>query len=254
MNKISPYFVISDTWKIEFQKWFKQIDIFDISALHNLANSELISEKNNKSKDNFHRCCEDFWGLRVDKKFPSIFYEKTREVIGLENLGSLSFALKVLEIFAKDVTALEQEIIDWLKGEIEKNISGFRLHDSFGEVRPIFRNFIETYELCEDKLPQLKDAIFKIYINQAWNDKDTLSVNKATKDEWEKFLFHEISQDLRFESFNSSYIVQKVLERENGSDLGKQICNVITEIYHEKAEEDEFYKNYMSFLIARLHN
>lgn len=80
LNKISPYFVISDTWKIEFQKWFKQIDIFDISALHNLANSELISEKNNKSKDNFHRCCEDFWGLRVDKNFQAFFMKKLEKL------------------------------------------------------------------------------------------------------------------------------------------------------------------------------
>ena len=81
-----------------------------------------------------------------------------------------------------------------------------------------------------------------------------MSVQKASKEDWEKILFNEVSRDSRFDSINSSYMVQKVLEREKGSDLGKQIRNWITEIYHEKAEEDEFYKNYMSFLIARLHN
>ena len=69
-----------------------------------------------------------------------------------------------------------------------------------------------------------------------------------------KILFDEVSRDSRFDSINSSYIVKKILEREKGSDLGKQISNWITEIYNEKAKEDKFYKNYMSFLISRLDN
>ena len=38
------------------------------------------------------------------------------------------------------------------------------------------------------------------------------------------------------------------------SDLGKQIRNCVNEIYAEKAKEDEFYKNYMNYLISRLDN
>ena len=89
---------------------------------------------------------------------------------------------------------------------------------------------------------------------QAWNNKDELSVQKANKEDWEKILFDEVSRDSRFDSINSSYIVKKILEREKGSDLGKQISNWITEIYNEKTKEDKFYKNYMSFLISRLDN
>ena len=251
---INSYFLRSDEWLNEFKKWFNQVGMLDFELLNQLANSTLISEESNKYKENFHQGCEDFWGLKVDKNFPDNFYEKTRFVIGIENLSNLSFALKILEIFNKDVTALEQEIIDWLNEKMEKDISQFRINESFGEIRTVFKDFIQNFESTKEKLPQLKDAIFKKYINQAWSDKDTLSVNKATKDEWEKFLFHEISQDLRFDSINSSYIVKKVLEREKDSDLGEQIRNVITEIYNEKGKIDEFYKSYMDFLITRLDN
>ena len=213
-----------------------------------------MSTDPNKSQDDFHKCCEDFWGLKVDKQFPDNFYEKTRLVIGLENLSNLSFALKILEIFNKDVTALEKEIIDWINKKMEKDISQFRINEGFGEIRTVFKDSIKNFEFNKENIPQLKDALFKIYIKQAWNNKDELSVQKASKEDWEKILFNEVSRDSRFDSINSSYMVQKVLEREKGSDLGKQIRNWITEIYHEKAEEDEFYKNYMSFLIARLHN
>lgn len=254
LRTISYNFIRSDVWLIEFKKWFDQVGELDFSLLKELASSDLISEKNNKSQDDFHKCCEDFWGLKVDKQFPDNFYEKTRLVIGLENLSNLSFALKILEIFNKDVTALEKEIIDWINKKMEKDISQFRINEGFGEIRTVFKDSIKNFEFNKENIPQLKDALFKIYIKQAWNNKDELSVQKASKKDWEKILFNEVSRDSRFDSINSSYMVQKVLEREKGSDLGKQIRNWITEIYHEKAEEDEFYKNYMSFLIARLHN
>ncbi|WOE41428.1 P-loop NTPase fold protein [Acinetobacter chinensis] len=251
---INSYFLRSDEWLNEFKKWFNQVGMLDFELLNQLANSTLISEENNKHKDNFHQSFEDFWGLKVDKKFPNNFYEKTRLVIGLENLSNLSFALKILEIFNIDVTTLEQEIIDWLKGKIEKDMSGFRLYDSFVEMRPIFKNFVETYELDKENLPNLIDAIFNIHIRQGWRNEDELSVQKASKEDWEKMLFDEISQDSRFDSVNSSYIVKKVLEREKYSDLGEHIRNVIIEIYNEKGQTDEFYKSYMDFLITRLDN
>jgi len=254
LRAISYNFIHSDVWLTEFKKQFDQVGELDFSLLKELTNSDLISEKNNKRKDDFHMCCEDFWGLKVDKKFPDNFYEKTRLVIGLENLSNLSFALKVLEIFNKDVTALEQEIIDWINEEMEKDTSQFRINEGSGEIRVVFKDFIKNFEFNKEKLPQLKDAIFNIYIKQAWNNKDELSVQKANKEDWEKILFDEVSRDSRFDSINSSYIVKKMLEREKGSDLGKQIRNLITEIYHEKAKEDKFYKNYMSFLISRLDN
>jgi hypothetical protein len=254
LRTISYNFIRSDVWLIEFKKWFDQVGELDFSLLKELASSDLISEKNNKRQDDFHKCCEDFWGLKVDKKFPDNFYEKTRLVIGLENLSNLSFALKVLEIFNKDVTVLEQEIIDWINEEMEKDTSQFRINEGSGEIRVVFIDFIKNFEFNKEKLPQLKDAIFKIYIKQAGNNKDELSVQKANKEDWEKILFDEVSRDSRFDSINSSYIVKKILEREKGSDLGKQISNWITEIYNEKAKEDKFYKNYMSFLISRLDN
>ena len=149
---------------------------------------------------------------------------------------------------------MEQEIIDWINEEMEKDTSQFRINEGSGEIRVVFKDFIKNFEFNKEKLPQLKDAIFKIYIKQAGNNKDELSVQKANKEDWEKILFDEVSRDSRFDSINSSYIVKKILEREKGSDLGKQIRNWITEIYHEKAKEDKFYKNYMSFLISRLDN
>lgn len=254
LNKVSYLFVKDDLWSIEFRKWFDQVGELDFILLNDLANSTLISEENNKIKESFHEGFEDFWGLQVDKEFPENFHEKTRRVIGLEGLGNLSFALQILELFEKDVSALEQEIINWIAEEMEKDISTFRFHDRFGEIRPIFKQFIETYKLTAEKLPSLIDAIFHIYVKQSFDHKDVSAVNNASKEDWEKVLFKEILLDSRFDLFNSSYIVKEVLEREKNTELGQLIRNIITEIYNEKAQADEFYKNYMNFLIHRLDN
>ncbi|MCU4306265.1 KAP family P-loop domain protein [Acinetobacter ursingii] len=254
LKKISYSFVIDDLWAIEFRKWFDQVSELDFALLNDLANSMLISETNNEIKEDFHKCFKDFLGLQVDKNFPDMFYEKIKRVVGLENLGNLSFALQVLGLFAKDVTNLEQEIIDWMRGEMAKDISTFRLHESFGEVRPIFKQFMENYKLDAEKFPNLIDAIFNIYIRQAWNNKDELAIRKASKEDWRKVLFEEIALDLRFNSMNSSYIVKEVLGREKSTESDQPIRNIITEIYNEKAQADEFYKDYMNFLISRLDN
>ena len=254
LKNVSYLFIKDDLWSIEFRKWFNQVGKLDFILLNDLANSTLISEENNKIKESFHKGCEDFWGLKVDKEFPEIFYEKTRRVIGLERLGNLSFALKILDLFEKDVTALEQDIINWMAEEMEKDISIFRLDGSFGEVIPIFKQFIENYKLDVEKLPNLIDAIFNIHVKQEWSKKDELAMKKASKEDWEKILFEEISLDSRFNSINSSYVIKKVLARENASELGMKIRNLITEIYNEKAQSDQFYKNYMNFLISRFDN
>jgi len=254
LNKVSYLFVKDDLWSIEFRKWFDQVGELDFILLNDLANSTLISEENNKIKESFHQGFEDFWGLQVDKEFPENFHEKTRRVIGLERLGNLSFALQILELFEKDVSALEQEIINWIAEEMEKDISTFRFHDRFGEIRPIFKKFIETYKSSAEKLPSLIDAIFHIYVKQSFDHKDVSAVNNASKEDWEKVLFKEILLDSRFDLINSSYIVKEVLEREKNTELGQLIRNIITEIYNEKAQADKFYKNYMNFLIHRLDN
>jgi hypothetical protein len=42
-------------WLIEFKKWFDQSDKSDFKLLSELAESELISEENNKLTEKFHQ-------------------------------------------------------------------------------------------------------------------------------------------------------------------------------------------------------
>lgn len=254
LKSLAYNFIASDEWLMEFKKWFDQSGEPNFTLLHDLANSTMISELNNTIKDDFHNCFEIFWGLRVDKDFPKFFYTATKAVIGLENIHNLSFALKVLEIFKEDVTLLEQDICQWIKEQKNKDRQNFYNIQDSDEIRPIFRKLIQNYQPDKENLPTLIDAIFHRYIEKAWEEKDMLSLAKAEIHEWRELLFHEISLDTRFDRYNTSYIIKKILDEQGNSDVGTKIRSLITEIYKEKAEKDPFYTEYMNYLISRLDN
>lgn len=254
LKSIAYDFIHSDEWLMEFKKWFDQSGEPDFTLLHDLANSTMISEKNNKLKDDFHKLCEDFWGIRVDQEFPKKFYSATQAVIGLENLNNLTFALKILEVFKQDITFIEKEICEWIKDQKDQEKLDFYIGYSIDDIRPIFKKLIEEYQPEKGKLPKLVDAVFRKYIEEGMSKIDELSIENASRKDWERLLFKDITQDARFNTINSSYVVQKILDRTHDSILEQKIRSFITEIYKEKAEKESFYKEYMEYLILRLDN
>lgn len=256
LKSLNYDFIHADEWLIKFKKYFDQKGDPNFEELRKLANSDLISEENNRLKNEFHRMFEVFWQIQADVKFPNQLFEITKKVIGLDSLGNVSFAITLLEVFGevKKVRDLEEITSDWIKQKIQKNKRSFYNFESFGEIRPIFKNIIENFDSNTDNLPSLINAVFQIYVKQGWSHEDELSVKCATKQDWERFLFDQVSSDSRFESINSSYIVKKILERENESDFGYKFRSMVKEIYLEKGQKSEFYRNYMNYLISRLDN
>ncbi|QOW48472.1 MULTISPECIES: P-loop NTPase fold protein [unclassified Acinetobacter] len=256
LQNISYNFIHSDVWLSEFKKWFDQVDELDFGLLKELASSELISEKNNDYTKSFHAITKKFWKLQADENFPKDLFEITKKVIGLENLGNISFAIKLLELFGHSDQAIELECIacEWIHEQMIRNRRSFIGINQLGEIRPVFEDYIEKFELSSEHLPILVDAVFKIFVNGAGSSEDELSVEKANKQQWKELLFIQILQDERFNDINSSYIVKKILERPTASNFKASFRTMITEIYEEKGKESEFYKNYMDYLITRLEN
>ncbi|QCO20931.1 KAP family P-loop domain protein [Acinetobacter cumulans] len=251
-------FIRMDEWGGKLKKWFEQSDDWDLDGIKALANSEQISEKNNEIKDNFNQLLHDFLGLQARESFPQDLYEITQKVIGLENLGMISFAIKVLEIFGHidKVKDLERLTCGWIREQILKKRRSFVGVNHLGDIRPAFNDCIEKLELSSENLPVLIDAVFKIYINGAWSNEDKLSVENATKKEWKDLLFRKIPQDERFSTINinSSYVVNKILEKPLISNFEVTFRKMVIEIYEEKGKESEFHKKYMDYLIIRLEN
>ncbi|WP_168379427.1 P-loop NTPase fold protein [Acinetobacter cumulans] len=200
LQNISYNFIHSDVWLSEFKKWFDQVDELDFGLLKELASSELISEKNNDYTKSFHAITKKFWKLQADENFPKDLFEITKKVIGLENLGNISFAIKLLELFGHSDQAIELECItcEWIHEQMIRNRRSFIGINQLGEIRPVFEDYIEKFELSSEHLPILVDAVFKIFVNGAGSSEDELSVEKANKQQWKELLFIQILQDERF--------------------------------------------------------
>lgn len=246
----------SDEWAQEFQKYFNQKGQTDFSLLRELAKSHLISDINNKIKDDFHELLKSFWGLQVDESFSKKLYEITKQVIGLENLNNISFAIKLIEITQPNskiqVHELEKLTLEWIKIQFIENQRAFDRVEYWDELRTVFKDFIQNFELPLEYLPVLSDAVFNRYIQGLSNEKDKKCLDKATKQQWKELIFTEIPHDERFNNTNSSYIIKKILTESHSAEFTASFRTNVTEIYEEKAKESEFYKNYMNFLISRL--
>lgn len=258
LYKISYAFVKNDLWLIEFKNWFEQKDQSNNRKLVELAQSELINEDSNRKKNEFNQLFEQFWGLTIDDKFSVKIYESSKNVIGLEGLNNLSFALTLLENFNEYEKAnlLEKQILEWLKETLIKNRRALDHVDAFGEVRQSFIDFIKEFREKNELigLPQLIEVIHQYLIIRAWNPEDTLALEHATKEDWEKLLFKEVQEDKRFIHLRSSQIVNKMINQSMKPELNPMIKKMIIKIYEEKGQKSEFYKKYMDYLISRLDN
>lgn len=256
--KTSYSFVKNDLWLIEFKSWFEQKDQSNYKKIVELAQSDLINEDNIRKKDEFNYLFEQFWGLSIDESFSEKIYEASINVIGLEGLHNLSFVLTLLENFSEyeKVDLLEKQIIEWLEKSLIENRRGLGHIDTFGEVRQSFISFIREFREQNELvgLPQLIDVIHQYLIIQAWSPEDTLALEHATKEDWEKLLFEQVQKDKRFNNLKSSQIVNKMIYQTMKPELNQRIKQMIIEIYKEKGKESEFYRNYMNYLILRLDN
>lgn len=246
----------SDTWSQEFQKEFDQKGQTDFDLLRELANSHLISDKSNAIKHEFYELIENFWNLNIDENYPAKLYEITKKVIGLDSLNNISFAINLLEVIqpTMDIQELERLTLDWIAEKMSNNRNAFYSAENWGEIRKIFKDFIKDFQANSAHLPNLIDAIFNRYIQGVYGEEDELAIEKASKAQYKELLFNEIPQDERFSNVNSSSIVKKILNNSNSSEFGSLFKQMVIEIYREKGQESEFYKNYMNYLISRLDN
>lgn len=256
LQNISYSFNREDEWFIEFKKWFEQRDVINFSELSKLANSELISNENNRKKDNFHQLFDEFWGLSVDESFTEKLYNASKQVIGLEGLHNLSFALQVLEQLGdeKNSKLLENQIIKWMSLKLKDNRHTFDKMNMFGEINPIFLDFSLNYQE-ENKLndlPKLIEVVYRYIYVESWSSEHVLALENSKKADWEQLLFKEIPHDKRFQNINSTQVIKKMISQYMKPEMNSKIKQMVIDIYLERGKESVFYKKYMDYLISRL--
>ncbi|MFK8933185.1 KAP family P-loop domain protein [Acinetobacter junii] len=256
LKKISYNFTQDDLWFYEFKKWFEQVDGIDFDKLKELAQSDLILDKNNQKKDSFHELFDHFWGLKIDDNFTEKLYFASQQVIALESLHNLSFALKILEQLGdvQKANLLEKQVMEWMKLKLKENKKFFNNMSSLGEVKKIFQDFLSEYEEQNkfEGLPSLVEVIYRYIYVQSWSSEHVIALEGATRNDWKEVLFELIPYDNRFHDMNTSQVVTQMLKQSMKPELNSKIKQMIIDVYKEKGQESEFHQRYMDYLILRL--
>lgn len=237
------YFLKQDDWCLEFRKWFEQKDDFSNENLIKLAQSELISDSNNKLRDKLSALFDERDNYQASDDFIERLYSTAGQCIGLSSLLDLRDCINTLEDFDEFEKAnlLESKVISWIKQKLSKNRSAFKGSGLLGVHG--FESIIQEFLKLNPNTPPLKDAIYHVYINNAYSDLDLESIRNADKSSLNQFIFKDFQEDERFINTRVHHLISR---------LPNQQKKFVIEILNERAQVSSFQKIYVNYLIAKL--
>ncbi|MCU4377273.1 P-loop NTPase fold protein [Acinetobacter haemolyticus] len=237
------YFLKQDDWCLEFRKWFEQKDDFSNENLIKLAQSELISDSNNKLRDKLSALLDERDNYQASDDFIDRLYSISCQSIGISSLPDLRACISTLEDFEESEKAklLESKVISWIKEKLSKDRNAFKISGLFESHG--FENIIQEFLKLNPNTPPLKDAIYHVYINNAYSDLDLESIRNADKSSLNQFIFKDFQEDERFINTRVHHLISR---------LPNQQKKFVIEILNERAQVSSFQKIYVNYLIAKL--
>lgn len=220
LNRISYKFVHDeDQWLIEFKKWFDQKGEPEFSKLNELANSNLISEKNNNTKEILENLMTQWRNLQVNLNYCEELYKASQESINFNNLENLDFHCFLLGKFGrKDLSKqLKLEILNYLVNELPSNYEEIWDHAThFGfKKNNLFHWYIKRWKNQNTLvgLPSLFDVL-KVYIlDGGVKNKANIVIGFASQQDWEDFIFLDSSMDDELKKIHKGKIMTKILRQ-----------------------------------------
>lgn len=261
LKKISYGFVQDDLWFFEFKKWFEQIDKVDFPKLKELAVSDLISEEQNQYRLHINQLMKQWRDLEVGNNFCHELHYYAIKRIGSENLENIDFYKTLLINFnRKDLaTDLKKKVKAWIDISIQTKGRLFT-DDIFGfgyKKQNLFHRYIKISILKNPfvGLPKLIDLVEQYLVHNAYNTNTSpLVLERTTKEDWEKLLFEDIKNDIRFADISRLEIIRKMIRQSIKPDLNPKIRQELLEILQEKGRESELIKLNVNYIISRLDN
>lgn len=237
------YFLKQDDWCLEFRKWFEQKDDFSNENLIKLAQSELISDANNKLQDKLSALFDERDNYQASDNFIDRLYSISCQSIGVSSLRDLRACISTLEDFGEFEKAklLESKVISWIKEKLSKDRKAFKGSELFGVHG--FQSIIQEFLKLNPNLPTLKDAIYNVYIDSSYLDLDLESIRNADKNSLNQFIFKDFQKDSRFLNTRVHHLISR---------LPNQQKKFVIEILNERAQISSFQKIYVNYLIAKL--
>lgn len=259
LEKVSYLFVTDDLWSIEFRKWFDQRDSINFFELNRVANLELISEQNNKNKNDLYDLMKIWRNLEVNESYCEQIFSLSKALVGVEILENLYFYSDLLKKFGRhDLSrALNLIVKENLKDSLNLDVIGTinQAFDSGFNKKNLFHRYLKYWQYHNHDLvlPSLFNVMSNYLLSKSWNDSDAVILKNATKNDWEDLIWNKIPNDPRFFQTHKMSLIKKIFEQRIDSSLTPQIKSMIFEVLEEKAFNGDIYlRKNIEFLITIL--
>ncbi len=257
LKKINYYFIYEDLWLNEFKKEFDQKGGPDFSKLHELANSDLISEKSNNIKEILEKLMDQWRNLQVDMDYCAELYKASQESISFNSLENLDFHCFLLKKFGRNDLSkqLKLEILNCLANELPNNYEEIwdnATHFGF-KKNNLFHWYIKRWKNQNPSvgLPSLFNVL-KVYIlDRSIKNKASLVLKNAIQNDWENFIFSDSSVDEELKEIHKGKIMTLILQQKIDVNLTPLIKKNIEAILVNKlnSSNDLANKKNIEFLI-----
>lgn len=253
LKNISYYFIKIDTWGIEFKKWFDQIDNPDFVSLHKLANSELISEKNQNLKNKIWDIFDRRFNFKVTEKDFEFIAELGAECIKIETIYNVAAAYEFIKKYLKDerkAKKFKQDVCKVIELDIDNFISRRQKEvQLWGAESNIFYEYIDKLAENYKKNRSLKEIVSHYLQYDFFKDEDDKTeLQKLSLDEWVEYLTIDIyAEKFILEKDKTLVACLRMLSKVSIVDIFMK--PKIVEVLSKIGEESEFKKRYMKDII-----
>ncbi|MFD1438600.1 KAP family P-loop domain protein [Acinetobacter sp. ANC 5380] len=234
LQNLSYSFVFDhDRWLLEFRKWFDQKGQPNFQELNILANSDLISEKNNSIKEDIRRLMDQWRNLQVDQNYCDHLFQKSSESISFNDLKDLDFHCFLLRKFGRNDLSkqLKKAILNWLAHELQENYE--QIWDdatTFGYKKDnLFHWYIKRWKNRNSTQGQLSffDTLKPYILNGITKRNADHVLQQATQSDWHDFIFIQSSKDPELREITKGKLITEILKQNIDKNLTSSIKKII---------------------------
>ena len=254
LKKINNYFVYPDLWLDEFKKEFDQQGEPDFSKLHELANSELISENSQNLKKKIWDIFQRRLNLEVIEEDFKYLSTLGKEMVSIETIYNTSVAYELITKYLSHKNyseSFKNDVFGYIESDIGDAIS--RKKEEIGlwnRPNNIFFDYIDKLTEDYQQKKNLKEIISHFFQYDVFkNEDDKYNLKQFTTDDW----FVYFTQDIYKQKFyiEKEKTIVACLRRlikiqyEDGFELKEVVIGVLEKI----GKESEFKRRYTQDII-----
>ena len=242
-----------DGWVIQFKNWFEQKDQLNKDILHDLANSELISEKNQNLKSKIWDIFDRRFNFKVTEKDFEFIAELGAECIKIETIYNAAVAYEFIKKYLKDerkAKKFKQDVCKVIELDIDNFISRRQKEvELWGAESNIFYEYIDKLAENYKKNRSLKEIVSHYLQYDFFKDEDDKTeLQKLSLDEWVEYLTIDIyAEKFILEKDKTLVACLRMLSKVSIVDIFMK--PKIVEVLSKIGEESEFKKRYMKDII-----